>query len=78
MPVPYCHVVFTPPRDTLAQLALANPRVVYGILLRAAAGIPSPEMAADPETTREPGLAFLGGRPYKISWNAKRFLEHQS
>ena len=35
LPVPYFHVVFTLP-DTLAPLALQNPRVVYGILFRAA------------------------------------------
>ena len=35
LPVPYFHIVFTLP-DTLAPLALQNPRVMYGILFRAA------------------------------------------
>lgn len=35
LPAPYFHVVFTLP-ETLASLALQNPRVVYGILFRAA------------------------------------------
>ena len=33
LPVPYAHVVFTVPQS-LAPLALQNPRVVYGLLLR--------------------------------------------
>ncbi len=47
LPVPYCHVVFTLPRE-LAVLALQNPRVVYGILFRAAAESLL-ELAADPK-----------------------------
>ena len=35
LPVPYAHVVFTVPQ-ILAPLALQNPRVVYGLLLRSA------------------------------------------
>ena len=34
LPVPYSHVVFTIPHE-LASLALQNPRVIYGILVRA-------------------------------------------
>jgi Putative transposase/Transposase zinc-binding domain len=47
LPVPYCHVVFTLPRE-LAPLALQNPRVIYGILFRAVAESLL-EMAADPK-----------------------------
>ena len=47
LPVPYCHVVFTLPHE-LAPLALQNPRVIYGILFRAAAESLL-EMAADPK-----------------------------
>lgn len=47
LPVPYCHVVFTLPRE-LAPLALQNPQVIYGILFRAVAESLS-EMAADPK-----------------------------
>lgn len=47
LPVPYCHIVFTLPRE-LAPLALQNQRVVYGILFRAAAESLL-EMAADPK-----------------------------
>jgi hypothetical protein len=36
LPVEYYHVVFTVP-DEIAQLAAANPRIVYGILFRAVA-----------------------------------------
>ena len=35
LPVPYFHLVFTLPRE-LAAVALVNPRVVYGLLLRTA------------------------------------------
>ncbi len=35
LPVPYCHAVFTLPHELIA-LALQNPRVVYGLLFRAA------------------------------------------
>lgn len=47
LPVPYCHVVFTLPRE-LAPLALQNPKVVYDILFRAVAESLL-EMAADPK-----------------------------
>ncbi len=46
LPVPYTHVVFTLPH-TLAPLALQNPRVLYGLLFRAAAETLL-EVAADP------------------------------
>jgi hypothetical protein len=36
LPVPYFHVVFTVP-ESVAELALGNKRIVYGILFRAAA-----------------------------------------
>ena len=45
--VPYFHVVFTLPR-ALAPIALANPREVYGLLMRAAAETLI-EVAADPK-----------------------------
>ena len=45
--VPYFHVVFTLPR-ALDPIALANPREVYGLLMRAAAETLI-EVAADPE-----------------------------
>jgi hypothetical protein len=44
--VPYFHVVFTLPSD-LGPIALHNPRVVYGLLMRAAAETLT-ELAADP------------------------------
>lgn len=47
LPVPYGHVVFTLPRQ-LAPLALQNPRVLYGILFRAAAESLR-QLAADPK-----------------------------
>jgi putative transposase/transposase-like zinc-binding protein len=47
LPVPYCHVVFTLPRE-LAPLALQNPQVIYRILFRAVAESML-EMAADPK-----------------------------
>jgi len=47
LPVPYCHVVFTLPHE-LVPLALQNPRVIYGILFRAAAESLL-ELAADPK-----------------------------
>ena len=47
LPVPYCHIVFTLPRE-LAPLALQNPRVIYGILFRVVAESLL-EMAADPK-----------------------------
>jgi len=46
LPVPYVHVVFTLPR-LLAPLALQNPRMVYGLLFRAASRTLL-EVAADP------------------------------
>ena len=46
LPVPYSHVVFTLPH-VLAPLALQNPRVLYGLLFRAAARTLL-EIAADP------------------------------
>jgi hypothetical protein len=46
LPVPYVHVVFTLPA-LLAPLALQNPRMVYGILFRAASRTLQ-EVAADP------------------------------
>jgi hypothetical protein len=47
LPVPYCHVVFTLPRE-LAAVALQNSRIIYGILFRAAAESLL-ELAADPK-----------------------------
>jgi hypothetical protein len=47
LPVPYFHLVFTLP-DALNPIALANPRVVYDLLLRSAAETVI-EVAADPE-----------------------------
>jgi hypothetical protein len=46
LPVPYFHVVFTLP-DVLDPLALANPRIVYDLLLRCAAETLL-ELTADP------------------------------
>jgi hypothetical protein len=46
LPVPYTHVVFTLPHR-LAPLALQNPRVLYGLLFRAAAETLL-EVASDP------------------------------
>ena len=47
LPVPYFHLVFTLP-DALDPIALANPRVVYDLLLRSAAETVL-ELAADPD-----------------------------
>jgi hypothetical protein len=47
LPVPYFHVVFTLP-NALNSIALANPRVVYDLLLRSAAETIL-ELAADPK-----------------------------
>jgi hypothetical protein len=47
LPVPYFHLVFTLP-DALNPIALANPRVVYDLLLRCAAETVL-EVAADPD-----------------------------
>jgi Putative transposase/Transposase zinc-binding domain len=47
LPVPYFHLVFTLP-DALNPIALANPRVVYDLLLRSAAETVI-ELAADPK-----------------------------
>lgn len=68
LPVPYCHVIFTLPRE-LAPLALQNPRVVYGILFRAAAEALL-EMAADPKRLG----ARIGFLAVLHSWTQR--LEH--
>jgi hypothetical protein len=47
LPVPYFHLVFTLP-DVLDRIALARPRVVYGLLLRCAAETLQ-TLAADPK-----------------------------
>jgi hypothetical protein len=47
LPVEYFHVVFTLP-ETLGPIALQNPRVVYGLLFRAAAESLQ-QIAADPD-----------------------------
>ena len=47
LPTPYFHVVFTLP-DALDPIALANPRVVYDLLLRSAAETLL-QVAADPK-----------------------------
>jgi len=47
LPIPYFHVVLTVPRD-IGPIALQNKRVVYGILLRAAAETLR-QLAADPK-----------------------------
>ena len=47
LPIPYFHVTFTIPKE-LGSIALQNQRVVYDILLRAAAGTLQ-ELAADPK-----------------------------
>jgi putative transposase/transposase-like zinc-binding protein len=47
LPVPYFHVVFTLP-TVLGPIALQNPRVVYGLLFRAAAETLQ-QIAADPK-----------------------------
>jgi Putative transposase/Transposase zinc-binding domain len=47
LPVEYFHLVFTLP-ETLGPIALQNPRVVYGLLFRAAAETLQ-QIAADPE-----------------------------
>jgi Putative transposase/Transposase zinc-binding domain len=47
LPVPYFHIVFTLP-DVLDPIALANPRVVYDLLLRSAA-LTLLEVAANPD-----------------------------
>lgn len=47
LPVEYFHVVFTVP-DAIGQLALRNPRVIYGMLFRAAADTLL-EIARDPK-----------------------------
>ena len=63
LPVPYCHVIFTLPRE-LAPLALQNPRVVYRILFRAVAEALL-EMAADPKRLG----AKLGFLAVLHTWN---------
>jgi Putative transposase/Transposase zinc-binding domain len=47
LPVPYCHVVFTPP-PLAAEIAFQNKRAVYAILFRAAAEAMH-DIAADPK-----------------------------
>ena len=47
LPVPYFHLVFTLP-TALGPLALGNPRIVYGLLMQAAAETLL-EVAADPK-----------------------------
>ena len=64
---PYFHVVFTLP-SALGPIALANPRVVYGLLMRAAAETLL-EVAAEPEAPRgrgrrAGGAAHLGPEPH--------------
>jgi Putative transposase/Transposase zinc-binding domain len=68
LPVPYAHVIFTLPHQ-LAPLALQNPRVVYGILFRAA-GESLSEMAADPKRLG----ARIGFLAVLHTWNQQ--LEH--
>jgi hypothetical protein len=68
LPVPYCHVVFTLPRE-LAPLALQNPRIVYGILFRAAAESLL-QLAADPKRLG----AKLGFLAVLHTWSQR--LEH--
>ena len=58
LPVPYFHVVFTLP-DALDPIALANPRIVYDLLLRSAAETVL-ELAADPQHLgAKPGMLAL-------------------
>src|SRR5260370_8874182 len=68
LPVPYSHIIFTLPHE-LAPLALQNPRVVYGILFRAAAESLL-ELAADPKRL---GVR-LGFLAVLHTWNQR--LEH--
>lgn len=68
LPVPYCHLVFTLPRE-LAPLALQNPRVLYKILFRAAAES-LVELAADPKRLG----ATLGFLAVLHTWTQR--LEH--
>jgi len=68
LPVAYCHVVFTLPRE-LAPLALQNPRVIYGILFRAVAESLL-ELAADPKRLG----ARLGFLAVLHTWTQR--LEH--
>ena len=68
LPVPYCHVVFTLPRE-LSTLALQNPGVIYSILFRAVAGSLL-ELAADPKRLG----ARLGFLAVLHTWNQR--LEH--
>jgi Putative transposase/Transposase zinc-binding domain len=65
LPVPYCHVVFTLPQELLA-LALQNPRVVYGVLFRAASQTLL-TIAADPKHLG----ARLGFLAVLHTWNQK-------
>jgi len=72
LPVPYSHVVFTLPRE-LAPLALQNPRVLYGILFRAAAESLL-ELAADPKRLG----ARLGFLAVLHSWTQQLQANHHS
>jgi predicted RNA-binding Zn-ribbon protein involved in translation (DUF1610 family) len=65
LPVPYCHVVFTLPQEFIA-LALQNPRLVYGILFRAASQTLL-TIAADPKHLG----ARLGFLAVLHTWNQK-------
>jgi hypothetical protein len=69
LPVPYCHVVFTLPQE-VSQLALQNPRVLYGILFRAVSETLL-TIAADP---RRLG-AHIGFLAVLHTWN-QRLLHH--
>jgi hypothetical protein len=68
LPVPYCHVVFTLPRQ-IAPLALQNPRRLYAILFRAAAETLL-QIAADPKRLG----AYIGFITVLHTWTQR--LEH--
>ena len=68
LPVPYFHLVFTLPHE-LAPLALVNPRVVYGLLFRAASETLQ-QIAADPKHLG----ARIGGLLVLHTWGQN--LEH--
>jgi Transposase zinc-binding domain len=65
LPVPYCHGVFTLPQE-LSTLALQNPRLIYGLLFRAASETLL-TIAADP---RRLG-AHIGFLAVLHTWNQK-------
>jgi hypothetical protein len=69
LPVPYCHVVLTLPQE-LSQLALQNPRVVYGILFRAV----SETLLTIAKDRRRLG-AHIGFLAVLHTWN-QRLLHH--